>query len=51
MRCSSWHASKIIPKRVATTDDVEIKEVAFEDGLFNSSCKVVPEHHARKDYL
>ena len=34
------------------TDDVEIKEVSFEDGLL-SIClgKVVPEHHARKDYL
>ena len=34
------------------TDDVEIKEVSFEDGLLSISLgTVVPEHHARKDYL
>ena len=34
------------------TDDVEIIEVSFEDGLLSISLgKVVPEHHARKDYL
>ena len=34
------------------TDDVEIKEVVFEDGLLSINLgKVVPEHHARKDYL
>ena len=34
------------------TDDVEIKEVVFEDGLLTVDLgKVVPEHHARKDYL
>ena len=34
------------------TDDVEIKEVTFEDGLLSINLgKVVPEHHARKDYL
>ena len=34
------------------TDDVEIKKVTFEDGLLSISLgKVVPEHHARKDYL
>ena len=34
------------------TDDVEIKEVTFEDGLLSIHLgKVVPEHHARKDYL
>ena len=34
------------------TDDVEIKEVTFEDGLLSIHlCKIVPEHHARKDYL
>ena len=34
------------------TDDVEIKEVTFEDGLLTVDLgKVVPEHHARKDYL
>ena len=34
------------------TDDVEIKKVTFEDGLLTVDLgKVVPEHHARKDYL
>ena len=34
------------------TDDVEIKEVIFEDGLLSIHLgKIVPEHHARKDYL
>ena len=34
------------------TDDVEIKEVTLEDGLLSIHLgKVVPEHHARKDYL
>ena len=34
------------------TDDVEIKEVVFEDGLLSINLgKVVPEHHAHKDYL
>ena len=34
------------------TDDVEIKKVVFEDGLLTVELgKVVPEHHARKDYL
>ena len=34
------------------TDDVEIKKVTLEDGLLSIHLgKVVPEHHARKDYL
>ena len=34
------------------TDDVEIKDVEFEDGLLSINLgRVVPEHHARKDYL
>ena len=34
------------------TDDVEIKEVTFVDGLLSIHLgKLVPEHHARKDYL
>ena len=33
------------------TDDVEIKEVVFDDGLLSIHLgKIVPEHHARKDY-
>ena len=34
------------------TEDVEITKVTFEDGLLSINLgKVVPEHHARKDYL
>ena len=34
------------------TDDVEIKNVVFEDGLLTVFLgKIVPEHHARKDWL
>ena len=34
------------------TDDIEIKDVVFEDGLLSVNVgTVVPEHHARKDYL
>ena len=34
------------------TDDTEIRSVGFEDGLLIVDLgKVVPDHHARKDYL
>ena len=34
------------------SDDVEVREVQFKDGLLTVKLgKVVPEHHARKDYL
>ncbi len=34
------------------SDDVEIKNVSFEDGLLTVNLgKVVPEHHTRKDWL
>ena len=34
------------------TDDTEIGSVKFEDGLLTVELnKIVPEHHARKDYL
>ncbi len=33
-------------------DDTEVREVKFEDGLLTVQLKkIVPEHHARKDYL
>ena len=40
-------------KRVWTlSDDTEIREVTFEDGLLVIRLgKIVPEHHQRKDYL
>ena len=40
---------KLIPK---DSEDESKKETAFEDGLLSINLgKVVPEHHARKDYL
>ena len=34
------------------SEDVEISKVTFEDGLLTVDLgKIVPEHHARKDYL
>ena len=34
------------------SDDTEVRDVVFEDGLLSVNVgKVVPEHHARKDYL
>jgi molecular chaperone IbpA len=34
------------------SDDTEVREVVFEDGLLTIRLgKIVPEHHARKDYL
>jgi molecular chaperone IbpA len=34
------------------SDDTEVREVAFEDGLLMIKLgKIVPEHHTRKDYL
>ena len=40
-------------KRVWTlSDDTEVLEVVFENGLFVITLgKIVPEHHSRKDYL
>ena len=34
------------------SEDVEIKDVTFEDGLLTVTLgKIVPEHHSRKEYL
>jgi molecular chaperone IbpA len=34
------------------SDDTEVREVAFDNGLLTVTLgKIVPEHHARKDYL
>ena len=34
------------------SDDVEVKDVSFADGLLTVTLgKIVPEHHARKEYL
>ena len=45
-------AQRSIKREWQLTDEVEIKEVTFEDGLLSINLgKIVPEHHARKDYL
>ena len=34
------------------SDDTEVREVVFEDGLLSITLgRIVPEHHKRKDYL
>jgi molecular chaperone IbpA len=34
------------------SDDTEVREVTFDNGLLTVTLgKIVPEHHARKDYL
>ena len=34
------------------TDDTEVRQVSFEDGLLVVELgKIVPDHHTRKDYL
>ena len=34
------------------SDDTEVREVVFEDGLLTVKLgKIVPEHHTRRDYL
>ena len=34
------------------SDDVKVRDVEFKDGLLTVKLgKIIPEHHARKDYL
>ena len=34
------------------SDDTEVRQVSFDDGLLSVELgKIVPDHHARKDYL
>ena len=34
------------------SDDVKVKDVEFKDGLLTVKLgKIIPDHHARKDYL
>ncbi len=45
-------AQRSFKRQWTLSDDVEIKEVTFADGLLTVKLgKVVPEHHARKDFL
>ena len=45
-------AQRSFERQWALSDDSLVKDVSFEDGLLTIVLgKVVPEHHARKDYL
>ena len=45
-------ASRSFKRAWTLSDDTEVREVIFEDGLLVIRLgKIVPEHHARKDYL
>jgi molecular chaperone IbpA len=45
-------ASRSFKRAWTLSDDTEVREVVFENGLLRIVLgKIVPEHHARKDYL
>ena len=45
-------AQRSFSRAWTVSDDTEIKSVEFEDGLVSINLgKIVPEHHARKDWL
>ena len=45
-------ASRSFQRAWTLSDDTEVREVVFEDGLLRIVLgKIVPEHHARKNYL
>ena len=45
-------AARSFTRQWSMSDDTEVGDVTFEDGLLTISLKkVVPEHHARKDYI
>ena len=45
-------AQRSFTRSWTVTDDTEVRSVTFEDGLLTVELgKVVPEHHARKDWL
>ena len=45
-------ASRSFRREWALSDDIEVKNVTFADGLLTAKLgKIIPEHHARKDYL
>ena len=51
MSIEEW-AQRSFTRAWTLSDDTEIRSVTFEDGLLSIQLgKVVPEHHARKDYL
>ena len=45
-------AKRSFSRAWALSEDIEVREVQFKDGLLTIKLgKIVPEHHARKDYL
>ena len=45
-------AQRSFSRSWSLSDDIEVREVVFEDGLLSVTLgKIVPEHHARKDYI
>ena len=45
-------AARSFSRQWSMSDDTEVGDVTFEDGLLTISLKkVVPDHHARKDYI
>ena len=45
-------AQRSFTREWALSENVEVREVQFKDGLLTVKlCKVIPEHHSRKDYL
>ena len=45
-------AQRSFTREWALSDDVEVREVQFKDGLLTVKLgKIVPKHHARKNYL
>ena len=45
-------AQRSFSRSWAISDDTEVRDVKFEDGLLTVTVgKIVPDHHARKDWL
>ena len=45
-------AQRSFERQWALSDDTEVRSVSFDDGLLVVELgKIVPDHHARKDYL
>ena len=45
-------AQRNFKRQWTLSEDTEVREVTFKDGLLVVKLgKVIPEHHARKDYL
>ena len=45
-------AARSFSRQWSMSDDTEVGDVTFEDGLLTVTLKkVVPDHHARKDYI